>query len=168
MDHHGHIDVISDGHAGSTFKLLFPVSASRALSESKELGLKEYRGNGETILIVDDIYEQREIASEILIELGYSVATATSGENAISYLKKESVDLVIIDMLMPPGFDGLTTYEEILKISPGQIAIIASGFAETDRVRDALNLGVGQFIKKPYTIHDIGLAVKKELLKKNT
>lgn len=75
------------------------------------------------------------------------------------------MDLVILDMLMPPGMDGLNTYEEILKVCPGQKTIIASGFAETDRVKEALNMGVGQFIKKPYAIQDVGLAVKKELTK---
>lgn len=163
MDHYGHIDVASDGSHGTTFKLFFPASYEKARSASQEADSKEYKGNGEKILVVDDIHEQREIASQILTTLGYAVDVASSGEDAISYLKRKTADLVILDMLMPPGIDGLSTYEEILKIKPGQKAIIASGFAETDRVREALNLGVGQFIKKPYTIHDVGFAVKKEL-----
>jgi two-component system cell cycle sensor histidine kinase/response regulator CckA len=165
MDHHGHIDVKSDRISGSTFKLYFPISNDEVPSPARESDAQNYTGNGETILVVDDIEEQREIASIILTQLGYSVATAASGEEAISYLQKHRVDLVTLDMIMPPGMDGLTTYEEILKIRPGQKAIIASGFAETDRVKDALNLGVGQFIKKPYAIKDVGLAVKKELMK---
>jgi two-component system, cell cycle sensor histidine kinase and response regulator CckA len=165
MDHHGHIDVKSDRHSGSTFKLYFPISHDEVPSPARESDAQNYKGNGETILVVDDIEEQREIASIILTQLGYSVVTAASGEEAISYLQKHRVDLVTLDMIMPPGMDGLTTYEEILKIRPDQKAIIASGFAETDRVKDALNLGVGQFIKKPYAIKDVGLAVKKELMK---
>lgn len=165
MDHHGHIDVDSDRQSGSTFKLYFPISDDEVPSPAHATDAQHYKGNGETILVVDDIEEQREIASNILTQLGYSVDTAVSGEAAISYLKKQSVDLVTLDMIMPPGMDGLTTYEEILKICPGQKAIIASGFAETDRVKEALNRGVGQFIKKPYAIEDVGLAVKKELMK---
>lgn len=165
MDHHGHIDVKSDIHSGSTFQLYFPISNDDAQSPTHELDAQKYKGNGETILVVDDIEEQREIASVILTELGYRVATVPSGEDAVSYLKKQSVDLVILDMLMPPGMDGLNTYEEILKVCPGQKTIIASGFAETDRVKDALNMGVGQFIKKPYAIQDVGLAVRNELAK---
>lgn len=79
-------------------------------------------------------------------------------------MSHHSVDVVILDMLMPPGMDGLTTDQEILKVRPGQKAIIASGFAEIDRVKEALDLGVGQFIKKPYTIGDVGFALKKELM----
>jgi CheY-like chemotaxis protein len=163
MDHHGHIEVESDGHRGTVFRLYLPVSQDDAQSAAGVMKARDYMGNGESILIVDDLEEQREIASSILSALGYSVATVPSGEDAIAYLKKDTVDVVILDMLMPPGIDGLTTYEEILKNNPGQKAIIASGFAETVRVKNALNLGVGQFIKKPYTIGDVGFAVKKAL-----
>ncbi len=163
MDHHGHIDVVSDGCSGATFRLFFPVSheAPRAATDAAEMD--RYRGNGETILVVDDVEEQREIASNILSALGYTVDAVSSGEAAISYLNNRSADLVILDMLMPPGIDGLQTFEAILNINAGQKAIIASGFAETDRVKAALDLGVGQFIKKPYAIVDIGFAVRREL-----
>ena len=59
--------------------------------------------------------------------------------------------------------DGLETYQQAIAINPEQKAIIASGFAETDRVREVQRLGAGQFIKKPYTIEAVGLAIKKEL-----
>ena len=59
--------------------------------------------------------------------------------------------------------DGLETYQQAIAINPEQKAIIASGFAETDRVREVQRLGAGQFIKKPYTIETVGLALKKEL-----
>jgi nitrogen-specific signal transduction histidine kinase/CheY-like chemotaxis protein len=163
MDHHGVINVTSDGKTGTQFELFFPVLEDAFLFTSNEPLRKVQKGNGESILLVDDIEEQRMIATDILLELGYTVSAVSSGEEAISRLSQTSFDLVILDMLMPPGMDGLTTYEEILKISPGQKAIIASGYAETSRVKKALNLGVGQFVKKPYTIEDIGSAVRKEL-----
>ncbi len=53
--------------------------------------------------------EQREIASRILIELGYSVTTVSSGEEAVDYLKDNSADLLLLDMIMDPGIDGLET-----------------------------------------------------------
>ncbi len=164
MDHHGHIEVESNGQTGSTFRLYFPVSDEPVQSTERDMEPFHYKGNGETILIVDDVKEQREIATNILTELGYAVVTADSGEDAISYLRETAVDLVILDMLMPPGMDGLTTYEEILKIRFGQKAIIASGFAETERVRMALDMGVGHFVKKPYAIRDLGYALKIALM----
>ena len=78
-------------------------------------------------------------------------------------MKKKSVDLLILDMIMDPGMDGLDTYKKVVELYPGQKAIIASGFAETDRVKAAQKLGAGQNVKKPYTLEKIGLAVQAEL-----
>jgi CheY-like chemotaxis protein len=160
MDHHGHIEVDSDGKNGSVFRLYFPVSHEKAKTISPKKEFHKYKGNGNTILVVDDMEEQRVIASNILSELGYTVSTVPSGKDAISFLHQNRMDLVILDMLMPPGIDGLDTYQEILKINPSQKAIIASGFAENDRIKAAIDLGVGQYIKKPYTINEVGSAVK--------
>jgi len=68
-------------------------------------------------------------------------------------------------MIMDPGINGLETYKKILKLHPCQKAIIASGFSETDMVKEAQRLGVGNYLKKPYTMEKIGLAVKEELEK---
>ena len=78
-------------------------------------------------------------------------------------MKENSADLLVLDMIMDPGIDGLDTYREILAIHPEQKAIIASGFSETNRVKEAQKLGVMRYIKKPYTLELIGLAVKKAL-----
>ena len=122
-------------------------------------------GKKETILIVDDVKEQREIASRILRTLGYLVTCVSSGEEAVGYMKDNSADLLVLDMIMDPGIDGLETYKRILKIHPGQKAVITSGFSETERVKEAQRLGAAKYIKKPYTMEKIGIAVKKELEK---
>jgi DNA-binding NarL/FixJ family response regulator len=59
--------------------------------------------------------------------------------------------------------DGLDTYRSILEIYPKQKAIIVSGFSETDRVHAAQSLGAGAYIRKPYVIEKLGVAVRKEL-----
>ncbi len=120
-------------------------------------------GNGESVLVVDDVAEQRAIASGMLKKLGYSVSAVESGEKAVSYMKIHPADLLVLDMIMDPGMDGLDTYRKILEFHPGQKAIIASGFSETERVRKAQRLGAGAYVKKPYLLEKIGLAVKKEL-----
>ena len=66
-------------------------------------------------------------------------------------------------MIMDPGIDGLETYKRILKNRSRQRAIITSGFSETDHVREAQNLGVGAYIKKPYTLEKLGTAIRSEL-----
>jgi DNA-binding NtrC family response regulator len=97
--------------------------------------------------------------------LGYIVDTVSSGEKAVDYMKNKTADLLILDMIMDPGIDGLDTYKKIIEIHPGQKAIIASGFSETGRVREAQELGAGQYIKKPYTLEKIGIAVRNALRK---
>jgi DNA-binding NarL/FixJ family response regulator len=81
----------------------------------------------------------------------------------LAVLKEERVDLLVLDMLMDGGLDGLDTYRESRKLYPGQKAVIASGFSETERVREAQELGVGHFVRKPYTLDSLGKAVRSEL-----
>ena len=64
-------------------------------------------------------------------------------------------------MIMDPGIDGLETYRKILELNPGQKAIIASGYSETDRAKEVQEIGAGRYIKKPYSIEEIGIAVKE-------
>jgi len=66
---------------------------------------------------------------------------------------------------MDPGMNGRETYEQIVKMHPGQKAVIVSGFAETGDVLEAQRLGAGQFLKKPVTLEKLGLALKQELEK---
>jgi len=162
-DHKGYIDVQSSVGKGTTFKLYFPVTRMKLSKEESPLSIEAYVGKGETVLIVDDVDEQREIASRMIKKLGYNVTSISSGEKTVDYLKHHTADLLILDMIMEPGIDGLETYRRILKLHPGQKAIVASGFSETDKVREAQRLGAGAYIKKPYTIEKIGTAVRAEL-----
>ena len=127
----------------------------------------DYSGT-EKVLVVDDLEQQRIIASRLLTSLGYKVVTKEDGRSAIEYLKwlkdkGDKVDLIVLDMIMEEGFDGLDTYRRIVELYPGQRAIIASGFAETKRVMEAQKLGAGKFVKKPYLIEEIGKAIRQEL-----
>jgi two-component system cell cycle sensor histidine kinase/response regulator CckA len=165
-DHNGHIDVQSQIGKGATFTLYFPATREKSEKDQSLLSIEDYMGKGDSILVVDDVEEQREIASSMLERLGYSVVSVSSGEEAVHYLKSDSADLIILDMIMDPGIDGLETYQHILEFHPGQKAIIASGFSETERVKEALALGAGAYIKKPYLLEKIGVAVRRELDKR--
>lgn len=162
-DHKGYIDVESMEGKGTTFSLYFPITKKPLPQAKSPLSVKEYLGRGESILVVDDVEEQREIAFKMLTELGYSVTTVASGEKAIEHLENESTDLVILDMIMDPKMDGLNTYKKIIDLHPGQKAIIASGYSETNRVREAQRLGAGDYLQKPYLLEKVGLAVRTGL-----
>ncbi len=166
-DHNGYIDVLSTEGKGTTFTLYFPATRKNLEVEDSHMPLENYSGHGELVLIIDDISEQREIAGVMLNKLGYNVASVSSGEEAIEYMKKERADILVLDMIMTPGIDGLETYRQICRLYPGQKAIIASGFSETDKVAEAQRLGAGAYIKKPYLIYKLGEAIKKELRMKN-
>jgi PAS domain S-box-containing protein len=164
-DHKGYIHVESGLGNGTVFKLYFPVTRKQQAQHQYDKNSVDYQGKGESVLVVDDAPQQRDIASKILSQLGYSVKTVESGEEAVVFLKKNTVDLIVLDMIMPPGIDGLETYERIIELNPTQKAIIASGYSETGRVKKAQQLGAGKYVKKPYTVQKIGLAVKSELEK---
>ena len=106
---------------------------------------------------------QSDISCAMLEALGYECVAVSSGEGAVEYFKENRADLVLLDMIMDPGINGKETYERILKIRPDQKAIIVSGFAETDDVKEAQKAGAGRFLKNPLTLDRIGTAVKKEL-----
>ena len=164
QDHKGYIDVTS-GESGTTFELYFPMTRDEISEKHLSVPFDDYKGNGETVLVIDDVESQREITCRMLHTLGYQTKVACSGEEAVAYLQKNSVDLLLLDMIMDPGINGRETYERIIKIHPNQKAIIISGFAETDEVKKTQKLGAGKYIKKPFGLSRIGLAVKEELAK---
>ena len=157
----GYIDVSSREGKGTTITLYLPVTRKDP-TQQERLSIEDYCGS-ERVLVVDDLAEQRKIAKGLLSKLGYSVATVASGEAALDYLDRESADILVLDMIMEPGMDGCDTYRQILARVPGQKAIIASGYAESERVREAQRLGAGAYVQKPYTLEKLATALRREL-----
>ncbi len=164
-DHEGYLDVQSVPDNGTTITVFFP-----ALAESVELtqqlrslprGLRH--GQGETILLVDDDAEQRSLGESILRIMGYRIEIAASGEEALAFLKTRTAELVLLDMIMEPGMDGLDTFQQILLTRPHQKVIIVSGYSETDRIKKALELGVRSYVKKPYGLEELSIVVQNVL-----
>lgn len=165
QDHKGRLRVTS-GSQGTVFDLYFPAVREELPTLEDPATMEELRGNGETLLIVDDLASQRKIAATILKNLGYKVFSVADGMDAIAFVKEMPVDLIVLDMVMAPGISGYETYRRIKEFQPEQKAIIASGHSESDDVFKTLDLGAGSFVKKPYTIMDMGIAVKEELEKR--
>ncbi len=165
-DHQGYIDVASEPGLGATFSLYFPVCREDISQEPAAIDRASYMGKGEYLLVVDDVPEQRELACRLLSKLNYLTASVAGGEEAVEFVKKQSVDLIVLDMIMDPGIDGLDTYRRILEIRPGQKAIIVSGFSHTARVTETQKLGAGPYVKKPFLMETLGTAIRKELDRK--
>ena len=163
-EHNGCIDVDSAEGQGTTINIFIPATRDDLpVVDKPKIPFSEFKGNNETILIVDDIAEQREICSAIAKRLGYNPVVLPSGEEALAYLQDHSVDLIILDMIMDPGIDGLETFRRIKDIRPNQKAIIASGYAESARINEAIALGVGRHIRKPYSIENLGRAILDQI-----
>lgn len=164
-DHSGYIDISSRPGQGTLITLYFPAMRNRIELLNDDVPHEDLMGNGQSILVVDDIPEQREVAENYLKRLNYRVHTLESGEHAMDYMKTNAADLLILDMIMEPGMDGLETYMKILEIYPDQPAIIVSGYSESERVKKAQMMGAGSYLRKPYNFANLGRAVKNELKK---
>ena len=161
-DHDGFIDVQTSNN-GTSFTLYFPITKDRPADNRLVSSLHACTGQGERILVVDDQQNQREIARSLLARLGYQVYTVASGEEAVEFIKQHMVDLVLLDMVMEPGINGCQTYERIIQHRPDQKAIIISGYSSDDNMAQARKLGIHHFLKKPYTLHDLGKVLRLEI-----
>jgi signal transduction histidine kinase len=162
-DHNGYIDVRSTEGKGTMILVYLPACRQPSTRGAPQRSIEDYKGKGEYLLVIDDVKDQRDIAAGILTKLGYRVASVASGEAAVDYLKSREADLLILDMIMDPGMDGLATYKQILQHHPSQKAIIASGYSESERVKEAQKLGAGAYVKKPYLMEKLAIAVREEL-----
>lgn len=159
----GFIDIRSQKNAGTRITLYFPSARADAGDPRNPEENVDIQGRGETILVIDDVREQREIAFSLLSSLKYKVDVVSGQEQALAYLCKKKADLVLLDMRMEPDADGLEVFRKILEIRPDQKAIIVSGHADPVRILEAQKLGAMQFLYKPYTLKTLGLAVRKAL-----
>ncbi len=165
-DHEGYLDITSTPGVGTHIDLYFPDSGKKENPAPPPSLASPAKGKGDYILVVDDVHEQRQIAMEMLRLLGYKTDAVASGEAALLQLGKKHVDLLLLDMCMDNGIDGMETYKRALKINPKQRAIIASGFTKNERVEGALSLGASALLQKPYSLNLLAETIKKAL--KNT
>lgn len=162
-DHNGYIDVHTQIGKFTEFVIYFPITSNSVEENNAAVDLPS---GTESILVIDDIRGQRDTAERLLTRLGYKITKAANGREAIRIIQANTntkFDLILLDMIMEHDFDGLDTYREIIKVHPKQKCIIISGFSETHRAKQAIQLGVGKFIAKPYTLEKIALAVRNEL-----
>ena len=165
-DHQGKITVESDSQ-GTTFTLYFPIRHEPVRTNHGQPA-NVMKGQGEHILVIDDDPQLRDIARKMLTTLGYHVDTVESGEAAVEFIRNQTIDLAVIDMIMEPGLNGLETYRRMLAIQGNLQAIITSGFSKSDAVTTALNLGAGGYLRKPYSIRQLGLLVARVLAQRKT
>lgn len=161
-NHDGIINVYSEKSKGTTFTLYLP-SVETVEIAGEEGNLSPLRGT-ETILIVDDEEMILEVARELLEELGYRTLIARSGQEAVEiYLQeKKSIDLIILDMVMP-DMSGGETYAEIRRINPEVKSLLASGYSLDGKASRILHSGCNGFIQKPFNIEELSQKIRDVL-----
>ncbi|MDJ0837951.1 MAG: PAS domain S-box protein [Acidobacteriota bacterium] len=161
-NHGGAITVESQIGKGATFDIYLPASKKRIVEETRPLPAPT-TGTG-TVLIVDDEEMILEVGSAMLNKLGYQVLTAADADTALALFREHqaSVDLVILDMIMP-GQSGGELYERLVTINPGVKVLLSSGYSLNEEAKGILARGVNGFIQKPYTLAGLSTKVREVL-----
>jgi len=115
-----------------------------------------------SILVVDDLPALREMLSQSLASEGYRVATAGSGEEAVTRLEEQEFDVIVTDLVMP-GLGGLDVLERARLLDPRAAVILMTAYASLDTAIAALRRGACDYLEKPFTVSDLKLRVRRLL-----
>lgn len=164
QNHDGFIRVASKPGHGTTFTLVFPLS-DKPVEEKTEVGQHAVTPPQQgTVLLVDDEPLVLSYCGEMIESLGYTVIPAADGETAIEIFREKfsSIDVVILDMIMP-GMDGYRTFEVLRKIHPDIKVILSSGYTLDMRAEKIMAEGPHVCLKKPYTREDLARTISTML-----
>jgi CheY-like chemotaxis protein len=158
----GHINVYSEPGIGTTFRLYLPRAAAEGeVSSTSGMAAETPLGAGETVLAVEDSVPLRRVVVRQLREMGYRVLEADSAASALAALAREPVDLLLTDVVMAGGMDGIELARNVLARWPEVKVLLTSGFPETK-----LN-GNGpipaRLLNKPYRRDELARAVREAL-----
>lgn len=161
QEHNGWIE-LHDNNPGAKFEIYLPATTDQ-MTREEGASISPLHGNGESVLLIDDEQNQNELMSNLLTSIGYHTHCVTSGEQGLHYLKENTVDIILLDMIMGEGLNGRETFEKIIEENPGQKTIVVSGYAENEEISAIKGLGVSYILEKPVTLIQVGLAIKKAL-----
>jgi nitrogen-specific signal transduction histidine kinase/CheY-like chemotaxis protein len=160
--HDGFVNVYSEPGKGTTFKVYLPateVSSTTRKEESEKVSLP--RGNGQTVLVVDDEASILIVTSQTLQAFGYRVVTATDGAEALStYVQhRDEIAVVLTDMMMPI-MGGAAMIQALLRINPAVKIIAASGLPSNSGEAKTFGIDIKHFLAKPYTAETLLTSVR--------
>lgn len=155
-NHGGHLACHSAPRKGTTFMVYLPAIDATVQAEMEDPPIPIVRGEGETILVIDDEAFLRDLAKDMLTMNGYQVITAVSGEEGLEQYQKHhtSITLIILDLIMP-GMGGKQCLTEILKIDPAAKILISSGYTLDEPNKDQTLMKANGFIHKPYNFRQM-------------
>jgi PAS domain S-box-containing protein len=160
----GHISVYSEPGIGTTFRLFLPRMTEALQVVEAQMAAPLVHGNGETVLVVEDNAALRRVVTRQLGELGYRVLEAGNAAAGLRLMERQSVDLLLTDVVMPGGTDGRELARRARQRWPGIKVVFTSGFSET-RLNDSP--GPSAFctplLSKPYRKEELASAAREAL-----
>lgn len=155
----GRVHIESEPGKGTTVEMLFPYTGGTSIEETKAEEDFNYDSNKQSILVVDDEPGVRELACQLLSDLGYNVVSADNGEAAIQIIRDQTIplDLLFTDVVMPGGIDGFGVAAVANFERPHMPVLFTTGHAEV--ALKELKKDLKQKIKvigKPYRLNDLG------------
>lgn len=154
--HKGAVKVESSPGEGTAFRIFFPACRSVPAEAPAARKFEEpWKGSG-TVLLVDDEEIVRDVASEMLEILGFTVLTAKDGREAVETYRArgEEIRLVMLDLKMP-RMGGEEAFAEIRKLNPDAVVVLSSGYNEKEFDGNVIFKGLAGFIQKPYRLNTL-------------
>ncbi len=163
QNHEGVIDVWSSPKVGSSFSIILPLKESTDTMDIPNAEDRLALGN-ESILLVDDEERILTVGREICKALGYRVITADSGKKGVDIYKKkkDSINLIILDMIMPE-MNGLETFLKLKKVNPDVKVLLSTGYSIDEKAQEMLKQGCTGYILKPYSVIDFSHKLREIL-----
>ncbi len=163
-NHGGFINVYSEKGKGATFNIYLPASEKELVVEKPEMDRRKIQYGQGTILLVDDDDMIIDVGQKMLESIGYKVLIAQTGSDALDVYRKrkDEIDLIILDMIMPE-MSGGETYERMRDIDAGVNVLLSSGYSINDQAKEILDRGCNGFIQKPYSLKDLSIVVRELL-----
>jgi signal transduction histidine kinase/ActR/RegA family two-component response regulator len=161
--HQGWVQVVSEPGQGSCFSVYLPAAAASTEVESGQRDSSSALSGGtETILLVEDEETIRTMARAILEECGYTVLEAGSGREALGIwdTRRESIDLLLSDIIMPEGISGVDLAEQFITTKGDLKILLTSGYSVDEMDTGFLRRGHAVFLQKPYTYGGLAQAVR--------
>jgi PAS domain S-box-containing protein len=160
----GFINVYSEQGKGTTIRIYLPRHNEPADKSEKQDEEAIQRGQGETVLIVEDEPSILKLTARILSGLGYVVLFANRPEEAVNLVKERSemVDLIITDVIMP-GMNGRDLANVLLAIHPNMKCLFMSGYTSNVVANQGVPAEGMKFIQKPFSARELGAKVHEVL-----
>jgi len=162
-NHGGYIKCFSSSGRGASFRIYLPaIETEDSIVPGREIEVP--KGGTESILLVDDEQPVLDLGAKILTAFGYSITTASNGEEALEIYRRdgEQIDMVILDMIMP-GIGGLKCLKDLMRIDAKVKVLISSGFSSGGTTREVIGAGARGLIRKPYTVNQLLRVVRATL-----